>query len=72
MSGLLAAAGAVVMIMPHPERERARPGLMATYGIMCQRGKGYSLWLANSHEQEHPRCHSVLRRLRVYLWPLPW
>ena len=25
-----------------------------TYGIMCQVGKGYSLWLCNSHEQEHP------------------
>ena len=25
-----------------------------TYGIMCQAGKGYSLWLCNSHEQEHP------------------
>ena len=25
-----------------------------TYVIMCQWGKGYSLWLANSHDQEHP------------------
>ena len=25
-----------------------------TYAIMCQAGKGYSLWLSNSHEQEHP------------------
>ena len=25
-----------------------------TYVIMCQAGKGYSLWLCKSHEQEHP------------------
>ena len=25
-----------------------------TCAIMCQAGKGYSLWLCKSHEQEHP------------------
>ena len=25
-----------------------------TCAIMCQARKGYSLWLANNHEQEHP------------------
>ena len=25
-----------------------------TYEVMCQWGKGYSLWLWNSHEKEHP------------------
>ena len=28
--------------------------LLVTYGIMCQWGKGYSLWLSKSHEEEHP------------------
>ena len=27
---------------------------MVTCAIMCQAGKGYSLWLCKSHEQEHP------------------
>ena len=31
-----------------------RAQLTVTYGIMCQAGKGYSLWLCDSHEQEHP------------------
>ena len=27
---------------------------LVTCAIMCQAGKGYSLWLCKSHEQEHP------------------
>ena len=27
---------------------------VVTCAIMCQAGKGYSLWLCKSHEQEHP------------------
>ena len=30
------------------------PAARVTCAIMCQAGKGYSLWLSNSHEQEHP------------------
>ena len=28
--------------------------MKVTCAIMCQAGKGYSLWLCKSHEQEHP------------------
>jgi len=34
--------------------ESTEIGFWVTCAIMCQAGKGYSLWLSNSHEQEHP------------------
>ena len=34
-------------------RRKLRRGKV-TCAIMCQAGKGYSLWLCKSHEQEHP------------------
>ena len=37
----------VVDLVNHLEAE-------VTCAIMCQARKGYSLWLANNHEQEHP------------------
>ena len=36
------------------------------YEVLCQVGKrGYSEWVSEIHEKEHPQCHS-LRRLRAY------
>ncbi len=39
---------------------------MVMYGCLCQAGKrGYSEWVAEIHEKEHPQCRK-LRRSRVY------
>ena len=46
--------------MPHDASDHVEamssggPRVPVTYAIMCQAGTGYSLWLSNSHEQEHP------------------
>ncbi len=40
--------------------------LAVMYEVLCQVGKrGYSEWVSEIHEKEHPQCLS-LRRLRAY------
>ena len=35
-------------------------------------GKGVLPVVSEQPRSGAPRCHSMLRRLRVYRWPLPW
>ena len=54
MAWMTSKTGQIIWYIDRTYRVLPTLGCLVTYVTIYQWGKGYFLWLCNSHEQEHP------------------